>query len=195
MNHKDFFNSLAETWDTISHHSTEKLDEIINLANIKEGSDILDVGTGTGVLIPFLISRIGNTGQITAEDVAEKMLEVAKTKYSYSNLEFICGDITELELPKNHFDTIMCYSVFPHFEDKQNAVLKMSETLKDKGAIVICHSQSRNEINNLHKKASDTISEDNLPDVETLKIYLSNAGLNTIMVVDDEKMFVVIGQK
>lgn len=118
MNHKEFFNSMAEKWDTICHHDKNKNNEMLDLVNIKQGSKVLDVGTGTGVMIPFLTSRIGDTGEIVAVDVVEKMIEVARSKYNDSNVHFVVGDIFTLELPEKHFDVIMCYSVFPHFEYK-----------------------------------------------------------------------------
>ncbi|NMA65489.1 MAG: class I SAM-dependent methyltransferase, partial [Clostridiaceae bacterium] len=69
---KIFFNSMAQRWDIFCRHDKEKIDFILNLLNIKYGSRILDVGTGTGILIPFLINKVGDQGEITAVDFSEK---------------------------------------------------------------------------------------------------------------------------
>jgi demethylmenaquinone methyltransferase/2-methoxy-6-polyprenyl-1,4-benzoquinol methylase len=94
---------MAEKWDTICHHDKNKNNEMLDLVNIKQGSKVLDVGTGTGVMIPFLTSRIGDTGEIVAVDVVEKMIEVARSKYNDSNgnpaakqmLSCICCEVLE----------------------------------------------------------------------------------------------------
>lgn len=44
----------------------------------ENGYSVLDIGSGTGVAIPYLEERIGPKGKITALDIAEKMLEISK---------------------------------------------------------------------------------------------------------------------
>ncbi len=50
---KEFFNDRAKVWDEISVHSLEKVEYIIELLEIQGDDRILDVDTGTGILIPF----------------------------------------------------------------------------------------------------------------------------------------------
>lgn len=195
MNNREFFNSMAKKWDSIVNHDERKINKILNMVQIKEGSKVLDVGTGTGVLIPFLYSYAGNTGKIIAVDEAEKMIDVAKKKYSYENVEFVAGDVLEIELPEDYFDYIMCYSMFPHFGDKKTAVEKLARYLKKTGKFVICHSQSREAINNLHKEVSEVVKNDRLPPVSVIRDYYKVAGIEVIAEIDNENMFVVIGRK
>ena len=60
----DFFNSVASTWDETCKHDIDKVERILDLTGIKPGNHILDVGTGTGVLIPSLYKRVGESGRI-----------------------------------------------------------------------------------------------------------------------------------
>lgn len=186
---------MAEKWDTICNHDENKINEIMDLVNIQKASKILDVGTGTGVMIPFLLSRIGDTGEITAVDISDKMIEAAKNKFNSPNVHFTVGDVFSLSLPAEHFDIVMCYSVFPHLEYKVTAAEKLGRFLKPGGKIVICHSQSRDEINNLHKSASQEVSGDYLPDASTIKGYFLSSGFNTVVEADNERMFLLAGQK
>ncbi len=195
MNNREYFNSMAEKWDCTVNHDEKKIRLILEHVRIKEGSEVLDVGTGTGVMLPFLHSCVGNTGTITAVDAAEKMIDIAKNKFSFENVEFIVGDVLETELPKERADCIMCYSVFPHFSEKKVAVRKLARYLKKGGIFIICHSQSREAINNLHKEVSGTVKNDRLPTAEKIKEYYNNAAIETISVVDNNDMFVVIGRK
>lgn len=195
MNQREFFDTMAEKWDTVCKHDTEKIKYILQLLNIENGAKILDVGTGTGILVPFLTAQAGNQGKIVAIDISKKMLEVAQRKYQYDNVSFVCGNVLDGELPEEHFDLVICYSVFPHFEDKQFAVSIMSRYLKRKGKFIICHSQSREAINNLHRNASQAVAEDNLPCAATIKNYFHAAGLNTAVEIDNDEMFVIIAEK
>ena len=162
MIQKEFFNSMAYKWDTVCKHDTEKIMYILNLLGIKEGSKLIDVGTGTGVLVPYLSDYVGKDGKVIAIDIADKMLEVAQSKYNFENVSFVCGDILKVDLPKESFDYIICYSAFPHFEDKLTMIKTISRLLKTGGKFIICHSQSRDAINKLHKNVSEAVAEDNL---------------------------------
>ncbi|GAI08435.1 unnamed protein product, partial [marine sediment metagenome] len=78
---KAYFNQRAARWDeTSSERDMTKLKRMAKRLDIKPGSIVLDVGTGTGVFSPFLLSGIGEGGRIIALDFAEKMLGRARAK-------------------------------------------------------------------------------------------------------------------
>ncbi|WP_339362923.1 class I SAM-dependent methyltransferase, partial [Vallitalea maricola] len=190
-----FFNSVADSWDEMCNHDMKKVEYILDLVDIQAGSRILDVGTGTGVLIPSLYKRVTGSGKIKAVDMAEKMIEVARKKNNYDNVVFECNDILKNKDDEAYYDYIICYSMFPHFHCKEEAVEKLSRKLKRGGKLTICHSQSRDAINKLHKRVDDTVKEDNLPEMEKLEQYFSEYGLKVVEQVDNEDMFVVIGSR
>lgn len=195
MNHREFFNEVADKWDEMCHHDKAKLRYITKMAGISQGDCVLDVGTGTGVMIPYIYEMIGDNGEIIAIDLAEKMLEVAKQKYPFNNVSFVLGDIYDTYLPKNHFDVIMCYSVFPHFQDKPKVILRMAGLLKPGGRLVIAHSQSRRAINELHTKSSDAVNSDDLPEADVIEGFMKEAGLEPVFAEDNDEMFIVIGKR
>ena len=191
---KDFFNSVASSWDQTCNHNMEKVEKILDLSEIKKGDHVLDVGTGTGVLIPSLYRRVGSTGYIKAVDIAENMINLAKKKNVYINVNFECRDILEINGSKDLYDHVICYSMFPHFKSrKQEAILILAGKLKVGGQLIICHSQSRDDINNLHKGVEEPVKDDNLPTMDLLKIYFKDAGLKVVKALDHDEMFVIIG--
>jgi len=193
---KDFFNRVAKDWDKICKHDMNKVEFILNLIDISAGNNVLDVGTGTGVLIPSLYQKVTNSGHIKAIDVSEKMIEIAQQKNKYENIIFKCGDVLETNEDQNSYDHVICYSMFPHFQSRrEEAIVKLSQKLKVGGKLTICHSQSREAINNLHKKADDTVKEDNLPKMEIIRGYFLEAGLKVVKEIDNKEMFVIIGLK
>lgn len=192
---QEFFNSVAYNWDKMCNHDMKKIEYILDLMEIREGSHVLDVGTGTGILIPSLSKRVTNSGHIKGVDIAEKMIEVAKQKNSYENVVFECKDILEYKGDEAYYNHVICYSMFPHFKNKEEAIKSLSKKLKAGGKLTICHSQSREAINNLHKRADEVVKEDNLPTLEIIKQYFFAANLKTIKEIDSEEIFVVIGCK
>lgn len=186
---------MADKWDSFVNHDENKLRSILGQVSLERGEKVLDVGTGTGVMIPYLCEIVGDGGQITAIDISENMIRVAESKFSFGNVTFIAGDVVKADLPEGGFDCVICYSMFPHFSDKKAAVLKLAGYLKKGGSLVIAHSQSRDAINGVHREASEAVRDDELPPAEVIKGYFTHAGLETTAVTDNEDMFVLIGSK
>lgn len=195
QDHKGFFDEMAERWDQTVFHDPKKLSRIFEYIQIAPGQRALDVGTGTGVLIPYIEDRVGNEGQILAIDLSEKMLEKASEKYPYSNVQYIAGDIMDFPLEGEGFDCIICYSVFPHFTDQEKTVLHLSQGLNKGGKLIICHSQSRDGINQLHRSAGENVAKDLLPPMSSIVRMMEESNLRVIHEIDSDEMFLILGKK
>ncbi|HPL89681.1 MAG TPA: class I SAM-dependent methyltransferase [Caldisericia bacterium] len=194
MSKAEFFNNHAENWDNHAKHDQAKLNEIVEMIGFCAGDRVIDVGTGTGVMVPHIMGQIGENGSLEAYDIAEKMLEMASRKFSHKNLKFVCADA--IEVPGNDlFDVIVCYSVFPHFDDGKRAVASFARLLKKGGRLAICHSQSRDEINHIHAGAGPEIGGDYLPKGAELADLMRINSLDVAKIVDDDRMYFLLGVK
>jgi ubiquinone/menaquinone biosynthesis C-methylase UbiE len=193
---KDFFNEKAEVWDEITVHNLEKVQYIIETLGIHSDDRILDVGTGTGILIPFY-ERYLVTGSIVAVDYSEKMIEVARSKYpekEHPKISYLVSDVYDLKYDAD-FDLVVCYSCFPHLVDKPLAIKILSTALKEGGRLVVAHSDSAKTINGVHMKSGVEIGNDFLPSMELLKQMMKKSGLEVAFERNDENYFICIARK
>ena len=190
-----YFNQRAAVWDeTIAEKDTTKLERMAKRLNIRPGSTILDVGTGTGVFIPFLLSEIGKSGRIIASDFAEKMLRRARAKSFNGNIDYLQADVTNLPLCDEVFDVIVCHSSFPHFQDKPRALTEINRVMKSGGRLLICHTSSRAKINEIHRQ-SRVVRNDTIPDGDEMQLMLSAAGFTEVKVDDNSDSYLASARK
>lgn len=193
---KEFFDEKAEEWDEMTTHDPEKLEFIVRLLALKQGQTVLDVGTGTGVMIPYLLKYVKENGKIVAVDYSKKMIEIAKRKHhprEYPNVKFLVEDINNLSM--NHeYNAILCYSCFPHFSNKEAMIQHLRGGLKKGGKLMIAHSESRDAINNLHKDTHE-VSKDLLPPIGEIARMMESTGLTIIEEIDNDEMFVIMAEQ
>lgn len=180
---KKFFNNLAKTWDQRFH--TKELEnflhKLVPLFGLRRGHKLLDVGTGTGILIPYLIKEIGLNGEIVAIDYAKEMIEICRSKYGhFSNVDFRVGNIEEIDYISAFFDFVICFGVFPHIEKKYRALSQINRVLKKEGRLIIAHALSSEEIQNHHQSSSSVVADDNLPNEYQMKKLLTQTGFQKI---------------
>lgn len=183
MTIREYFNSKASVWDElIAERDGRKLRALAARLGIPPGSRVLDVGTGTGVFVPYLLQRMDG-GRLVCLDIAEEMLKRARAKGFPGNVEYLHGDVASLPLSDGIFDAVVCYSSFPHFQDKARALAEMRRVLRDGGRLFICHSSSREEINDIHRSIA-AVQHDLLPDGAEMYQLLREAGFGGIEVED-----------
>lgn len=192
---KTFFNQRAANWDEMtSERDMTKLEQMSQRLGIKPGSTVLDVGTGTGIFTPFLLSKIGHNGQIVALDFAQEMLKIARTKGFDGNIDYLCADITNIPLDDEVFDTIVCHACFPHFQDKPKALAEMHRVAKGGGRLFICHTSSRAQINGMHRQIP-AVANDIIPDRTEMQAMLSTAGFTGIEIQDGSQSYLASAKK
>jgi ubiquinone/menaquinone biosynthesis C-methylase UbiE len=191
---REYFNQKATMWDeTSSETDVNKLGRMAERLNIKTGSTVLDVGSGTGVFIPFLLSRVGSKGRLVALDFAEKMLKRARAK-DFKDIEYLHADITSIPVRDEIFDVVVCYSSFPHFQDKPRALAEINRVTKSGGRLLICYTASRAMINQHHRQIP-AVANDIIPDEKEMQLMLSRAGFTDIRIDDSGESYLARARK
>lgn len=184
-----YFNRKAAIWDdVVSEKDTTKLLGIVERLNIAPGSAVLDVGTGTGVLLPFLLDEVGEDGSVIALDYAEEMLRQARAKGFGENVVYLCADVTNIPLKDEVFDIAVCYSSFPHFQDKLAALVEINRALKPGGRLALCHTSSRDKINGIHRQIP-LLANDTIPEKEEMCSMLTEAGFTDVEISDGSESY------
>jgi demethylmenaquinone methyltransferase/2-methoxy-6-polyprenyl-1,4-benzoquinol methylase len=195
MQQNDVFNKLAEKWD----EKLPDLDKValeIQLLGIKYGDSILDVGCGTGVLLPFL-RQYTDEDAITAIDAAEQMIAVAKRKYPATKARFLAGDALTYALPDEAFNHVICFSMFPHFSNQMEAIRILGGKLKLGGLFSVIHAASKEVINGIHIHANQfpELQGDYLFPIERYIPALHAAGLREEIQIDNDAMYLLSARK
>jgi ubiquinone/menaquinone biosynthesis C-methylase UbiE len=192
------FDQAAKNWD--KEYDNPKLqsflEQFVRLFGLLTGQNVLDVGTGTGILIPFLHRAIGSKGRITAVDYAQNMVEICKTKYAnLSNVSVMVADAEHLDFPDASFDAVTCFGVFPHLDNNEGVLKQFYRVLKSKGKLVIAHALSSAEIKSHHQKAPPSVAKDVLPTEPEMRKLLQRAGFTGIQIVDKQGSYLCTSTK
>ncbi|MDO9680146.1 MAG: arsenite methyltransferase [Bacteroidales bacterium] len=123
----------------------------VNYAAIREGDQVLDLGSGAGNDCFVARAFVGESGEVTGLDITEEMVAKAREnclKKGYTNLVFVKGDIESMPLPDNKFDVVLSNCVLNLVPDKYKAFSEIFRVLKPGGHFCI----------------SDVVTIGNLPD-------------------------------
>jgi len=196
MQLQEYFDQLAPTWDQeLTGERLNCLGNIVKELGIESGNYVLDIGSGTGVLLPLLIAEMGGEGKIVALDFSAEMLCQAKSKNFQPIVGFAQADVLAIPLADSSVDLAMCNSAFPHFDDKVKALKEIARVLRDNGRLAICHTMSRKMINQLHQSIGGVVANDLLPDEFQLKRLIKQAGLKVTHFEDGPERYLVIAEK
>ena len=167
----------------------ERMERIVAAPAITEGEAVLDVGTGTGALIPDI--RRYQPGHIYACDLSNKMLDQVAQRYP--EVERHQCDIRDLDLPEISVDVIFMNGMYGNIVDKPGAMKNMVRMLRSGGRIVISHPEGRAYVERLVRSEPFPITS--LPSEDEAHSFLASFGLTLRQYTDEEKLLIVVAVK
>ncbi|MGB9636332.1 MAG: class I SAM-dependent methyltransferase [Thermoplasmata archaeon] len=105
----------------------------VDMLNIKGNEQILDFGTGTGAILPYIASKL-TTGKIYAVDFSQKMVEKARARVKKHRIEekveVRLDDCENLSFADSTFDCVIATYTFTSLPNPQKGAGEMARVLK-----------------------------------------------------------------
>ena len=112
-------------------------EDIVGRIKKIQSGNVLELASGTGSLTQLLHKRLPYTVQLTASDLENGMLEIAKKKLDNSNINWATVDMTDIPYEDNSFDTIVCQFGLMLVPEKLKALQEMHRVLKPGGQLLL----------------------------------------------------------
>jgi SAM-dependent methyltransferase len=98
------------------------------------GKHVLDAGCGVGYGSAFL----GQSARsVVGIDVSEEAIDYALARYGGGNVEFVVGDLQQLERGDAEFDAVVAFEVIEHLPHPDRFVAEARRVLKPDGLLVV----------------------------------------------------------
>ena len=188
-----FFDDCAKEglMEKFSSEEIGKLQNLINLWDIKPGDKILEPGCGSGRLTPYLADLVGIAGEIYACDLSEEMISKAKSYGFSDHVKFVVGTVTDVQKPDCYFQKAICMHTFPHFPDQEKSLLEIARVLEDGGDLWISHLDSKKDVNKRHQNSNKVIAHHVLLEPDEMEKLLDKTGFDIKKINDaDDEYFI-----
>lgn len=130
-NHRTHFDEIVEGYDRIRWDYPDALfDDIFAYSGLKQGSEALEIGAGTGIATRPFLSRGIN---VTAVEMGVNMVEYINDKFrGYENFCVVNSTFEDAVLDNDAYDLIYAASAF-HWVDAEIGCPKVFTLLKNNG--------------------------------------------------------------
>lgn len=108
-------------------------------AGLQPGMRVVEIGCGSGNMICWLAGRVGTTGRVIGVDTSAESLEQARSQVQergIQNVDFLCGDVNQLSLPRASADLAYCRFVLMHQRQPEIGLQQMRNLLRPGGTVV-----------------------------------------------------------
>jgi ubiquinone/menaquinone biosynthesis C-methylase UbiE len=186
----DFYDHPANTfWERYGRRTVERL-------GLTAGQRVLDVCCGSGASAIPTASIVGPTGSVIGVDLAQNLLELARSKaqqQGLDNVDFQSGDMTRLPFEDNSFDVVVCVFGIFFVPDMVSALRELKRVLRTEGRLTITTWGPRffepantafwNSVRNARPDLCKGFNPwDRICEIEDLRTLLEAAGLKELHV-------------
>lgn len=193
---REIFNSKVSSFvQPLPEDVQQRLQQISQaIPDLGPASRVIDVGSGTGCLIPHLQSR--GVQDILAVDLSENMLAELKKRYCNTSslgnepgVRTWLGDVVDLPAYQGPADALFMNGVFGNLHDPRDALLRAALLLKPAGHVVLSHAMGRAWHTSLHEQDPVMVPH-KLPDRQALEKLVWDLPLEVVDFVDEPDLYV-----
>lgn len=121
----------------------EVRERVLDRAQIRGEDTVLDVGTGTGLLVFGALDRLGPDGAVIALDVSVDCLEELRATCDDPRVAYMVGAAEVLPLPDESVDVVLTRSVLIYVREKAEAARELFRVLRSGGRVSIFEPVNR----------------------------------------------------
>ena len=118
-------------------------EEVMELAGIKPGMSVADVGAGKGYYTVRLAKVVGARGRVLAEDIVPEVRDELGDRIQRERLDNVAvklGSANDPMLPANSFDRVFLVHMYHEVEQPYAFLWHLREAVKPDGLIVVVDS-------------------------------------------------------
>ena len=138
------FDSVASKYDVMNDLMSGGLHRAwkaytVMVANLREGSQVLDIAGGTGDLSLAFAKKVGTTGRVVHTDINEAMLRVGRDRLLDKGVILpttVC-DAEALPFADNYFDLVSVAFGLRNMTHKDQAIREMNRVLRPGGKLLV----------------------------------------------------------
>jgi ArsR family transcriptional regulator len=107
----------------------------VGLVGLLHLGDVLDAGSGDGATAALLAPR---SRSVTCLDVSPKVLQACRRRLQgLPNVDFVLGDIQDLEFEDASFDQVMLFNLLTYASDPGRALAEAARVLRPGGDLIV----------------------------------------------------------
>lgn len=127
--------AAAESYERFMGRWSRRLAvEFVAFAEVRDGTDVLDIGSGTGAL-SSAVRAAAPAARISGVDLSPGFVELARRQHADLGIEFQTGDAQALPFAAASFDTALTMLVINFVPDPVRAVGEMKRVTRPGGTI------------------------------------------------------------
>jgi arsenite methyltransferase len=104
---------------------------------LEPGESVIDIGTGTGLTLPYLVAGVGPNGRVVGLDRSATMLDGAKDRAPSPPVELVEGDAMKLPFADATFDAAISTYGMTAVEEVDPAIDEMIRVVRPGGRLAI----------------------------------------------------------
>lgn len=134
------WNKAAPYYDTLWEQQLKPAQELLlSMIAVSSGDWVLDIACGSGLVTFPVAKAVGPNGKVTATDISESMLEIARDlaeEQKLHNISFQQMNAEKLSFKNDQFNVVLCSLGLMYLPDPLQTIREMYRVLKPGGRAV-----------------------------------------------------------
>lgn len=140
---------VSSRWSTEeARDRLNEADTVMNMAEIRPGTTVADIGAGEGYYTVRLAARVGAKGRVLAQDIVPEVRDALAQRVARDRLDNVSvrlGEPEDPKLPENSFDRVFMVHMYHEIEEPYEFLWRMRPSLRPDGLVVVVDADRATE--------------------------------------------------